>query len=593
MPYGNKATEPSRIYAYRARKPEKARLGLVFSQLRLAHRYRNQLVEIELKRRQLIKALNERFYPGLADIEAELADTRTRLKDLRLEIRQDNIVRRKRGSGTPGQKAEIKMLGTRKKELIVAKKELKAVAYANEQHQRRLKKIDALILTQQKAARKAISSDKDPEKSLFWGTYLAVEQGIATTRGKGKLPPAFRPWRGDAKLVIQLQKNKGLTFEEALSGKNTYLWIEETVPGSLRTPEKPSKKKSRQPSSAMRAVVHMVIAGKQRNLIRVKIPVMFHRKFPEGCRIKWVYLLCRRVGCTYRWTVQFVVARKEGFDREPGKGTAIAGLDVGWRVRPNGLRIGWLYSRDENGKILEDREILIESKDVDRWLKADSLRSIRDREFNTLKAWYRKNRKRLPKPGNNLDWLQHGLRYLQQCKAQAKTAALVVRWRSNRFAGDGELFKKFEEWRQRDRHLLQWEANNRRKAIAWRDSEYRNFANKLRDTYKLIAIEDANWKQVIQKRKAEEDENTSIIKVYRPIAAVGRLRQILRDTLPVLEASTAWTTQTCPKCGKRTKFDAAAELIKTCKHCGYEDDQDRVAGINLFEVANSTVAAER
>lgn len=55
MAFGSKSM-PARRYAYHCRNVNRKAAELIFDQMRLAHNYQNKLVEIELKRREKVRA---------------------------------------------------------------------------------------------------------------------------------------------------------------------------------------------------------------------------------------------------------------------------------------------------------------------------------------------------------------------------------------------------------------------------------------------------------------------------------------------------------------------------------------------------------
>jgi hypothetical protein len=88
-------------------------------------------------------------------------------------------------------------------------------------------------------------------------------------------------------------------------------------------------------------------------------------------------------------------------------------------------------------------------------------------------------------------------------RSVGRLAALVLRWRDDRFPGDAAVFDVLEAWRKQDKHLFEWEANLRRAAVDWRTTQYYEFAKKLALAYREVVVEDADWR-ALQTRPGPE-----------------------------------------------------------------------------------------
>jgi hypothetical protein len=228
-------------------------------------------------------------------------------------------------------------------------------------------------------------------------------------------------------------------------------------------------------------------------------------------------------------------------------------------------------------------ELVIPERDLGRWKKAEDLRSIRDAHFNAAMGVFVPWVKSSASDGLP-EWFAEATKTVHAWRATARLAALVIRWRSSRFAGDEEMFTVLEEWRRKDKHLYEWEANNRRKAIAWRDNAYRVFAAVLAARYAAVSVEDTDWSEVAKLPDADEEEEmvNPTARRNRTIAAVGRLHEILRERFRwALTIDARGTTERCTACGR---MDAVPpdKVVRACRHCGYVEDRDRRAARNIL-----------
>ena len=162
-------------------------------------------------------------------------------------------------------------------------------------------------------------------------------------------------------------------------------------------------------------------------------------------------------------------------------------------------------------------------------------------------------------------------------------AAAAIAWRTARFDGDAEAFESLEAWRKKDKHLYEWERNQLRKALAWRENLYRNLAATLSRRYKTVIVEDANWRELAERPDVGEPAANPVAARNRTIAAPGLLRRFLRERFAeYCEAASANTTQQCHACGKIMGVDAAPAVDLTCPHCAARLDQDVNAAENLL-----------
>lgn len=532
---------PSCIYSYGAKAPT-INAELVNAQMSAAHKYGNKLVEIELQRREATNALVRRLSPDLEAAEQAVADLDQRIKAVQAAIRLTNQSARKKGKGTPEQRAEIKELRTKRKEAAGRRKEAKALAYESLEAKAELGTINQATGQTMRDAR--------AESEIYWGTYLQVEQ--AAGKNRSGPPPRFRRWTGDGKLAVQIQG--GMTAEDAFAGKDKRFILE---------------------GDSKYAQAWIRIGSEGRQPVWAVVPVLMHRPIPDDCLIKWVYLIRRRVEAHHKWQLCLVLSRAGGWQKPDLARSGNVGIDFGWRLLDHGLRVAyWAGDDGQSG------ELVLPIRDVGRWQKADDLQSIRDERFNlaltSFREWLRAHE--LP------DWLAERTKSVGQWRAQARLAALVIHWRGERFAGDEEIFAQIEAWRKKDKHLWTWEVNQRRKAVAWRVDLYRNFAATLSRQYRVAHIENTKWSDMAKRPTAEmEDDGNKASRRYRQIAAPGRLGKLIRERFAeVVKEEAAYTTQRCHACGELAQFDAATHLWTKCRHCGAEWDQDYNAAMNLL-----------
>jgi transposase len=307
------------------------------------------------------------------------------------------------------------------------------------------------------------------------------------------------------------------------------------------------------------------------------VPFRMFRKPPEDAVIKWVRVHRFTVGSQDCWEVQFVVTRKDWVKPDNADG-GIAGIDLNWRVTPDGIRVATLVGDDGR-----ERTLTLPWDLISGWEKAESLQSIRDQNFDEARerlADWLQDREGLP------GWVEERMSTLRTWKSCARLATQVRWWASNRFDGDEEMFAAMWAWRKQENHLHDWQDNQLNKSIRRRNETYRRFAAIVRREYQTVRVEDMNLHKMAR-RPGPDEKSDAAAKAYARVASVGTLRQYLREAVTAIElVPAALTTLTCFSCGTVNQFDAAQELIHTCSGCGEMWDQDRCAAINLLRQMN-------
>lgn len=117
------------------------------------------------------------------------------------------------------------------------------------------------------------------------------------------------------------------------------------------------------------------------------------------------------------------------------------------------------------------------------------------------------------------------------------TASAVSRWKSERrfsrlareWPQGHELWPELELWRQRDKHLWEFEANERDQIIARRNDLYRKIAAWVADSARVIAIKDVAITNVKRKPVLGEEDTYQARGGRKQIqfAAPGTLREHL------------------------------------------------------------------
>lgn len=629
---------PTRIWVYGCQRVDEPTNALFDQQLSRAHAYYNKLIEIERARRDEFRRLRsenvafdalERRYLALAEeVEKARAELRTKRQGARKRV-QD-----------PEAKARIDLLKEQRKEAAKALKEARATVAAELKvpDQERRRRIEARLVEIGKSGpriREKVNVEvldamlSEPQWPAFWkasarcdaeasrqrkqaraesgvipGTYLLVEAAVqAACRGADT--PKFKGWRGEGRVGVQLRR---VPIADILDGKNGLLQIDRLPKDSWSSTSK---------RRHAYAQVRLRIGAEGGAPVWARFSAVMHRPLPDDAVVTWAWIKVRRIGMRTKYELQLSL-ESATFGARPARSDAVVGIDIGWRVRPNGVRVAYCY--DGMGKGFE---LVMPEQIRDHLWLSDRLQGYADDHFNAsrvvLKRWLDEHR--AP------NWVLSEVEHMAQWRAHKRLAKLAGRWVSERLTEGRQqtlwkqwadwrlnaspkldLFDTFEEiekwqrsvepfanaedcivwylelWRRKNRHLYQWGTDVRRKALARRKDLYRVWASQLATRYQTLVLEKFDLRAFARNATAEE-EDASADAFHRlrmdvaPAEFRGALTSALGDRVQTLPA--AHTTLRCSKC-RHVNTWQAVELHQTCAGCGTVWDQDDNAARNLL-----------
>jgi hypothetical protein len=561
MPFNDSL--PTIVYAYKAKKPVEG-LGVVEEQMLLAHRYRNKLTEIEIQRRARVQEAICQLSPEYESLKAEREQLAAGIKEMRDEIRAIRKRTRKRSAVPEELSQKLTAAKARHKEVWSLLKPARAMAYKSDEAKLALALVDETANEELRIARKA--------SGLYWCTYGMIERA-ARQAGKS-IVPRFRRWYGSDKNnllsvegTVATQIKYGILAEEVFRGTNKQVRIE--------------MEDTRKPFAGRKtawATLWIRVASEKKKPIWAKVPFALsskNRPLPNDALITGVMLQRRIVGCQQHWSVLFSLAKDGGWVKDDVAHSGSVGIDVGWRLLEDRLRVARWYGSDG-----DEGEVSIPIIHAQHWQQPDELKSIRDLEFNAardaLAAF-------LVSPATTPDWLLERTEAIRLWRSPARLAAVIASWRDARFAGDTEMFDRLSAWRKKEQHLCNWETHLRAQLVRWRLNLYRAVAAELSQRYRVAFIEDVNWKSMAKRPKPEQEGDAGTNRFWMRAASPGKFLQCVRYRFAeTVKVSAKNTTQSCNKCGKLVGFDARFQVCAVCPHCGARWDQDANAARNLL-----------
>lgn len=374
----------------------------------------------------------------------------------------------------------------------------------------------------------------------YWGHYLDIESALRQARQRsprhpfaplydddGVTPadPKFRPgprlgreafppsdsratwWLGDGQLGAQLQQ--GLSVNDALGCHDTQVRIE------LRAPQK------RNGSNRYYTfgVLWLRVESAGRDPVWAKWPILLHRQLPNAAIVKWVRVSVRREVMREIWTCEITLdIRTPLGGPAPHPRTldtflsgAIA-VEPEWTVVGEQLRIAsWIDSSGARGSVLLPARVLAGLR------KPAGIRAVRDLLMNDA-------RQQIPKTislAKELKprWLLDAHETMPLWRSPQRLHALAHRWRKERHDGSRAAYDVLQTWERRDVHLWEYEAGARSGSLRARREIYRCLAAAWGRRYQTLILPDRDYS-----REARFAEDSDARFLGSPSELVGALR---------------------------------------------------------------------
>lgn len=617
--FGNES-KPARIWSFKAKGILEGE-QIVSDQIHLVHEYKNNLVQIERERRDAVEVCLHKRDLRLTKIKAKATGAVAAIVQLEDAIKLRSQRDRKRSKPTADERRRIKELKAESKEAYTALITRREALFANAKVQADLAVIDRVAAKAAKDAKEEVKA-----KGLFWGSYNFAKQSLGNIRSGA--PPKRRRWHPSGAIVIQLQAKKrggstrSLTWSDALLCRNNFLRIELVAAESRQSHSVGGKYLPVPDPDSIRsghyrmAIVWFRVGSNddpRKTPIWAKIHVALHREPPPDAEIKWVYLRRSQTGRSLGWQLQFVLARDE-WPRDQAE-TQSVGIKVGWRATPEGLHVAHAVGSDDRR-----RDLILPREWIEKLKHAESLRAIRDRNFNEIRCvfadWLKgKSVDLLPTPNNEESRqpdpdlpMPKGMRsglpvwFFDKSIARADVRSLM-RWRSpdrlfqlvrywtmdnegksHRFPADRMIHPAMEAWRKQDRHLHEWQDHERRKVERRRDELYCRFAVDLARDYHTALIADINWASLKERPTATEDDKV-IARFNAKMASPGRLCELIREKFfEMIKAPAKNIGNTCHLCGTQNKIADAIDRHE-CMECGAKWRIEDNYALNLLQAA--------
>lgn len=470
---------------------------LVDEQILAAHKYQNKLIELEHSRR---RARDEAIAldPRAAELNSRIAAQEAALESERRAFSAQRSEARSLDVGNPAKAKEIiaslRALWSERKAAVknaIERPDVKAaLAAASEKH-------------------KASVREARGSCGVYWGTYLQIEAAVDSA-ARQPTSPRFQLWTGDGAISVQLQKGLVVPAVAECQDRRVRLTpMAKPVPGRYGKP--------------LPRLMLRVGSDEKRGAVFAEWPIIYHRPLPGTGIVKWVKVVRRRVAAHYEWSAHFTVQTLPASQQKKLDGSILA-VNLRWARKPGSDETETVIIAADwcDGTTLGN--LHVDQAVIGMIRKADDIRSIRVKNFDRIRELFVAAKGSSPLPEEHMERLLH----LHAWRAMSKLAAHQIWWRTHRFDGDSKIFEKIETWRVQDKHLWEWEANARRKALARRRDSYRVFAARMSRGHQALVIEKLNLAHLARIPEPDEErENNWKVRSQRVDTSPSELRSAL------------------------------------------------------------------
>lgn len=553
--YGHES-KPSLVYSYGAKlhKEDEAKAVKI---LRAANIYRNNLVELEHARRARVDQALTKLSPKLAKVEKQLAKIEEQRDEMIRAAKTERVSRQSKVVSEETASA-IRELTQQRERLWGERKALRDPLFKDKRWKPLNKEIEDDHKEAVRAARKVATS----ELGLYFGTYLDIE--MARRNDRKDEPPMFKRFDGNGQVCVQVQN--GGHIRDAVDGGR----------GTIAKQFQISDDTCRLSGPKFNLARIRIGSDEKRQPIWLDFRVHLHRPIPDDASVKWARLVAKRVGTRIKWQFHLVLARDEWERKRCGVGSVA--IMPGWAVQEDGIRVA-TWAGDDGGY----GQLILPNEQINRIRKAEDLRSIRDKNFDDIRERLEKMLTKAP------EWLKERTQHMCAWRSQARLAMVVLDWRDNRWKGDSHAFAAAEAWRKQDKHLLEWEANQRDNIQKFRKNLYRNFAAEMASRYQTVVLPDIKWGVFMRQEAVEDNKGRKFIpeaEQYRRLASPYALAQTVSNGMDVVKVSPTHILRTCGYCGN----DREGTYHQKCE-CGVHVDESRVLNLLRRHLSEEELAA--
>lgn len=546
-------------YQYQCHKLPNDVAAVIDNELVLRHRYYNKTIEVIRRKHDRVQAAKEEHHSSLSAAQACVGYVSSIRGHLRSALKKS----RAHGAEAVDRKS-ITIVINRCTDTINSLKKIVAVikSQVNQPYIDALASIDDQYAEEMKEIYAAA-------EDLHWGTKNAVRRSAEAAaklsfRNTGQ-PPGFRsmnqPHARDGSIVRQIADKPSVDKVYGCTDQ----WIRIDCDNGRKLPDLWFRSGS----------------DDKKKPIWLVLPIYHHRTLPTGSQVVGV-TITRRQGSQHRmsdgtWKYRdtyYVTLTLNLPDRDESErpSTGVVAVDLGWRLRPEGLRVA--YAIGDDGR---HHELILPNDLINRMFEVIEIQKQRDSEFNDILSAVVDYLR--PADEDRPVRIQAAAKHIHLWKSKSRLANFVDKWL--RHPGDETLYPRLLAWRVKDTKQYNEGTGISGRIERRRLDIFRKWVYMLTNQYRTVVCEDVDWAQLRRLLPPEVDQ-TFIPKVYRNIGAPGEAQQLLKNAAASYALLSSYkTTIECHHCGFGEPWDKA-RLIHRCESCGHEWDQDENAARNLL-----------
>ncbi|MDR1791263.1 MAG: transposase [Propionibacteriaceae bacterium] len=340
----------------------------------------------------------------------------------------------------------------------------------------------------------------------------------------------------------------------------------------------------------------------------VEAPVQAHRMLPADADIVGARLTVRRKGAKLRATIN-VTARVADADPVPINDGPTVAFHWGWRKDDDGgITVAhWRASsplavpRDMRAFFKVEAgntsgTICIPQRILAKDLLAQQQKADRDKAFNqmrdTLKEWLDAHGP-VPDPTSRKDEeAQLTAQGIEIWRSAARLARLAHAWAEQPpLKGSEPLVEQLAQWAHRDKITWSVSTGTASRALGFRDDIFKQVAAIIASQAGQVILDDSDIAQLARQESDLPNAVTEPAAHRRTIAAPGTLRAAIkaacvRDGVAVKEHESAGLSRTCARCGWTNPADQRwLKPTVTCDNCGRTYSPDENATETMLKAA--------
>lgn len=548
-------------------------------ELHRAHLLQNQLTETYKRYEERVQEIWKQF-PELQRIEERFAALDAELTELVEAAKQQRI-----------QARSTKIDGTLRDQIKTKRAEIRELRAERRDAKTRTYLLAKPLLTDARNDRRAYTKSLyrvSVDGGLYWANFnevtahheTAIRQ-LSAARKAGK--PAdlrFRRWTGEGTLAVQLQRDAGRPQRTpALIASDRSPWRNVFSLSPAHDPAAWAEMTRGEQRRAARGIARFRI-GSGDTAKMIEMPVIVHRPIPPEADIAMVRITRRRLAGRFKCFVSVVVRLPSIPQRTEGQ---VVTLHAGWRSLGDGnIRVAVAAGVKAPPAELRDvvrshddwHEIVVPSSWGNVAANGEKLQSQRDSNLDAVRAAL-------------LEWLadhpqdDENLAHVAKWRSPRRFVNLAMKWKDDPPEDSEEIMELLWAWKRQDRHLWEWQANERAQLVDHRTDTWRKVAAWLVQDAAVVVTDGWDMRALTTIPSVEDvDEyQARAARVNRAISAPGLLRERLSVTAVRegvrLIAPNSPISQTHYGCGGVfDPVERADQIMVHCPQCQQVVDQD-------------------